>query len=474
MRKMTASISRNYLFLFCVFVVFVTCFLSFFSLPKNNVRAQTPSTAPTGQEKSCQLGGPNSAEWEKLNEYDEFFIAAAEEFAFDANILKAMAMIESDGQGHFAPDGSVLTGCDQYGGGCAKGIMQIKPAIWYDPKDSIGRQIGADPLLPEGNIRLAAKLMADWTRETGSWENAITQKYHPGTGQHGLTQGGYVTTVKGYLEKELGGAECAQTSGDPSRTPANPAFGKSTCVVTKVGSPSVSPILPAGCTGSGGGVPGQPFPEGDILVVKDRLCDQYKVCVTMNQEESPASSDWSMEQLRALWNVVQRIYESPTYTKLAIGNYELEMQRSACIPSSCGAWWGAYLGLTLPSWNTRPNARLITITDGAARDAQSQVIFEWLLAHEIGHSASGGNIDGGLTPELGMNEPYRRVAECNETVSGYGGTNTNENNSEIIAFFMTAAEEATVDYFGQADNLAEDFPCTYRAAKEYYFDGKEF
>lgn len=156
------------------------------------------SPKPSGP---CEIGSPDEPKWEKINEYDQYFAAAAEEFGFDGNILKAMAMIESDGQGHYAPDGSILTGCDQYGGGCAKGIMQVKPEIWYDPEGSIGRQIGADPLIPEGNIRLAAKLMSDWTRETGTWENAITQKYHPGTGQYGLTQDGYIDLVNDHLEE---------------------------------------------------------------------------------------------------------------------------------------------------------------------------------------------------------------------------------------------------------------------------------
>lgn len=206
---------------------------------------------------SCPLGSPATTEWAPVNEYDSYFTQAAEEFGVPANVLKAMAMIESGGVGHYDANGNVIQGCDRYGQGCAIGIMQVKPEVWYDPQDSIGKQIGADPNTPEGNIRLAAKLMADFIKETGSWENAITQKYHPGVGQFGLSPDGYVLQVKDYLI-ELEAADCAKPT--PPTQSGTSGSNSSDCVVTKVGSPSGEVKLPANCkTGSGGSVPAGNF-----------------------------------------------------------------------------------------------------------------------------------------------------------------------------------------------------------------------
>ena len=109
---------------------------------------------------------------------------------------------------------------------------------------------------------------------------------------------------------------------------------------------------------------------------------------------------------------------------------------------------------------------------------------EGLLAHEIGHSASGGTLSGGLAEKLGGNVPYERVLACNEIVSVYGETRYNveqdyvrrgnENNSEAIMYYMTAAEETDAGYKGSTKNIKTDFPCTYNALKQHYFDGVEF
>jgi hypothetical protein len=232
----------------------------------------------------------------------------------------------------------------------------------------------------------------------------------------------------------------------------------------------------AGLPGSspGTGRPGQPLPSNDTAEIKRVMCTDYKVCPTELQiPEQRPNSDWTLPQLTALWNVVQRIYESDTYKSLAIGKYTLEVARGRCYPAGCDNTYGYYSGMTRPDWATKPNARLIVITDLSTQQ-QNPTLMEWLYAHEIGHSASGGDLSGGLTPELGMNEPYRRVAACGEQVSTYGGTNTNENNSEILSFYMTAAEEANAGYFGGAKNLKADFPCTYNAVRDAYFDGVEF
>ncbi len=223
---------------------------------------------------------------------------------------------------------------------------------------------------------------------------------------------------------------------------------------------------------NGSGRPGEP-PPADVQQMKSKLCNDYKVCPT-ESGYSPPSNGWTKEQLTALWNVVQRIYASPSYRSLAIGNYILEITRATCYPLACNdGTWGYYAGQVYPQYGTKPNSRLIVITNGI-NNAGSQLVMEWLFAHEIGHSASGGLPNGGLAGYLGGNEAYRQVERCGEIVSSYGFTNWNENNSEILAFYMTAAEEAIADYRGASKNLKKDFPCTYNAVKQGYFQGVEF
>jgi hypothetical protein len=255
------------------------------------------------------------------------------------------------------------------------------------------------------------------------------------------------------------------------------ATTSTSCAVTEVGdAPGDAPALPSECTqndsGGGTGLPGQPLPSTNVQEIKQVLCLQYKVCPTLSPA-SPPSGDWTLDQITALWNITQRIYASPTYKALAIGNYTLEIARSGCYPLGCDGTWGYYAGQVYPNWGTKPGARLILITNNA-NGAGSQATLEWLIAHEIGHSASGGYPDGTLAPALGLNQAYKNVEACGNRVSTYGLGDWNENNSDILAFYMSAAEESNSGYLGAAKNLRIDFPCTYNAVKQYYFGGVEF
>lgn len=250
---------------------------------------------------------------------------------------------------------------------------------------------------------------------------------------------------------------------------------------TEVGAPTPKDGVTPGCTPSttggggnsgGGGLPGQPLPSSDTLQIKNTLCQQYKVCPTESRFQPPNSA-WTLPQLTALWSLVQKIYKSPSYKALAIGNYTLEITRAACYPGGCDNTWGYYAGQVYPQWGTVPGARLIVITNNINL-AQSQLVMEWLFSHEIGHSASGGLPSGNLGGYLGQNEAYNKVRVCGNVVSNYGYTNWNENNSEILAYYMTAGEEALGGYLGASKNLARDYPCVYNATKQYYFGGVEF
>lgn len=266
-----------------------------------------------------------------------------------------------------------------------------------------------------------------------------------------------------YLILPLGSASAASTS--------------TSCAVTKVGSPpGDAPTLPKECTQEavepGTGQPGQPLPSSDTAKIKEALCVQYKVCPTESTLQPPSSA-WTLDQLTALWNLVQKIYMSPTYKTLAIGNYQLELTRAQCYPGGCDGTWGYYAGQVYPGWGKISGARLIVITDNINL-AQSQLVMEWLFAHEIGHSASGGLPDGSLGGYLGQNSAYQAVQSCGSIVSNYGYTNWNENNSEILAFYMTAGEEAIGGYLGPSKNLARDFTCIYNMTKQHYFNGIEY
>lgn len=241
----------------------------------------------------------------------------------------------------------------------------------------------------------------------------------------------------------------------------------------------------AQAAGGGGSTPpggGLPLPSQDVQEVKKKLCTDFHVCPTVSPQAP--DQDWTLAQITALWNVVQKIYESPTYQPYAIGNYTLEITRADCYPQmddngnvfkECDSTQGYYAGQVYPGWGTESNARLIVITNNAPKEEPIGYL-EWLFAHEIGHSASGGLPNGGLADSLGGNDAYRAVESCETVVSGYGETNWNENNSEILSAYMTNAEEAKDGYYSPTDkhNLKTDFPCVYNAAKDNFFGGVEY
>ncbi len=223
---------------------------------------------PDASGGACEIGSPNNERWAAINEYDAFFVQAAEEFNVDAHLIKAMAWIESGGQGHIDPstgqpwvryDGFVDHNGRQ---NPSIGLMQVKPGIWQSLVPD------ADAYDPLGNIRLGAAIMANAIQEHGSWENALTRVYFPANDPNGTTQQMYVDRVN-QLMAELGSGDCGSTTGSKTNqlTP-----GKSACVVTKVGNPMLPPSLPPGCAGGGGGpceVPPEPYPSDLTAAIKD-------------------------------------------------------------------------------------------------------------------------------------------------------------------------------------------------------------
>lgn len=244
------------------------------------------------------------------------------------------------------------------------------------------------------------------------------------------------------------------------------------CLITQVGEPTTEkPPLPPECSDSGGsGLPGQPLPSDDPTEIKRVLCEDYKVCptVTANASSQP-DQDWTLNQLTALWNVVQKIYASDTYKAYAIGNTTLEVTRAACYPGGCDDTMGYYANRAYTSWNAMSGTRLVIATNNVPKDGPMAKI-EWLLAHEIGHGASGGSSDGNFLDCIDCNEPTNALKACGEAVSGYA--KDGEYVPEAISYYMTAAEEVN-DYNGD-DNMKTDFPCLYNAAKDGFFGGVEY
>ncbi len=230
----------------------------------------------------------------------------------------------------------------------------------------------------------------------------------------------------------------------------------------------------AGYSGTGTAPPGQPLPSGDVIVIKEKLCKEYLVCATENIHNQPDQA-WTMSQITALWNVVQKIYQSPLYKSLAMGNETLEVTRAGCYPQPngprCDTTWGYFAGHVYTDWNTISGARLVVLTNNVPKDGPVG-IQEWVIAHEIGHSASIISVNDGTAPS-------QPLIDCKQSVSQYAAADVADGGhqeyvAEAISYYMTAAEEAHDGYKGPSGNMKQDFPCIYEAAKKQFFDGAEY
>lgn len=322
------------------------------------------------------------------------------------------------------------------------------------------------PAQYEAALRMVKSLMQTYSIST------------TGVVSHGSLGGGAGDPGEGFMRDFIADLPNAQPlDGSPigNGSTQQGGTGKRTdtaCVITRVGEPTTEkPPLPSECLGSGGaGLPGQPLPSDDPAEIKQILCDDYKVCptVTANAESQP-DQDWTLNQLTALWNVVQKIYASPTYKAYAIGNTTLEVTRAACYPGGCDDTMGYYANRSYTSWNAMSGTRLVIATNNVPKDGPMAKI-EWLLAHEIGHGASGGSSDGNFLDCLDCNEPSSALKACGEAVSSYASGG--EYVPEAISYYMTAAEE--VNSYNGDDNMKTDFPCLYNAAKDGFFGGVEY
>ena len=178
--------------------------------------SSTSLTFPPGNIAADRPGptfNPFGFPWADVARWEPMFTEAAGEAHVPPQLIAAMAIVESDAN-HTWPSGpkqgQVIQVDDGFGDGPSVGIMQVKPQLFPSVLP------GADAFTPEGNIRFGARLMRIFIDETGSWQNAIRQKYHPGVSPNGTTPQMYVDTVVSLMN------EMGLTGVDPTSCPASP------------------------------------------------------------------------------------------------------------------------------------------------------------------------------------------------------------------------------------------------------------
>lgn len=181
-----------------------------------------PLTVPAGLIMSDQPGPgfrPFNIPWSNVSRWEPWFTEAAEESGVPAQLIAAMAIIETNAN-HTWPSGHPKAGqlievWDNFPhDGPSVGIMQVKPQIWGDVL------AGADARTPQGSIRLGARLMRNFINQEGSWEEAIKKKYHPGISPNGTTPQMYVDSINALMAEMAG----TISVGPHCRLFAPPAF----------------------------------------------------------------------------------------------------------------------------------------------------------------------------------------------------------------------------------------------------------
>ena len=165
-----------------------------------------PLTVPAGTVQTFRpnSNNPYGVPWTNVSRWEPWFSEAAVESNVPAQLIAAMAIVESDANQTWPSgpnQGQIIEVWDNFPqDGPSVGIMQVKPQLWGNILP------GADAYTPQGNIRLGARLMRNFINARGSWEEAIKQDYHPGTSPQGTTPQDYVDTINS-LMAELGSTE---------------------------------------------------------------------------------------------------------------------------------------------------------------------------------------------------------------------------------------------------------------------------
>ena len=150
---------------------------------------------PTGMIQTRMPNGAASIPWSQIARWEPLFTKAVTEggYTYHPLLLALFAVVESRGNQYTT--GQMTGTRDQVVPGMgdprSKGLLQIR----LDLHQANAPQW--DGMTPEGNIRLGALLLDRWMKDEGSWEAALSHKWHPGTDPFSqVTQQEYVRFVR--------------------------------------------------------------------------------------------------------------------------------------------------------------------------------------------------------------------------------------------------------------------------------------
>lgn len=168
--------------------------------------------------------------WSNVARWEPFYTQAGTEEGIAPLMLVAFSLVESNAQ-HYTDGGMTFKGSFNPARGLYGNIV-VRGSDTFDDVPAVGMmqvKLGyhaaaypeADGYTPLGNLRLAARLLKKWIAETGSWEEALKQKYHPGNDrQSGVTQAEYIRSIRDII------AEVKRFWGETTPTPTPEPTGK--------------------------------------------------------------------------------------------------------------------------------------------------------------------------------------------------------------------------------------------------------
>lgn len=150
---------------------------------------------PTGNIKTRMPNGAATIPWSHIARWEPLFTKTVKDGGYNYHplLLALFAVVESRGNQYTTgkmtgtPD-QVLPG---KGDPRSKGLLQIRLDLHQ------ANLPGADGMTPEGNVQLGALLLDRWIKSEGSWEGALSNKWHPGTDPaSGVTREEYIRFIR--------------------------------------------------------------------------------------------------------------------------------------------------------------------------------------------------------------------------------------------------------------------------------------
>lgn len=158
---------------------------------------------PTGDIKTRGPKGQALGKWSDIARWEPMWTNAVKEAGdtYGPLLLACFAVVESGGN-HYRTGAMTGARSDVVTGGGnppSVGILQVVCGFHAEQIPD------ADCYTPSGNIRIGAKLLAQWITSEGSWEAALTNKWHPGADPgSGYTPQTYIDTVRKLIAEVKG------------------------------------------------------------------------------------------------------------------------------------------------------------------------------------------------------------------------------------------------------------------------------